>query len=391
MEKKLVSIFLLALFFSVVLSDAVSAAMPTNSVFKWFGEETDWPPYGTDDTDPIPRWYVGLVWLALGTVIFVTASKIPPFKESSHKNAILLFAFAFSGIAAAGTGFVNQVAALFGFGTTGLMIIGFIALTFLFVGLLTGSMGLGAKIGGGGLKLGSEGVEAAREAKRDITGEKRDEQLGQRLLSGLERFEQGGLRDVNNLISYVQEIGRVLSNSDALKNKRLRQVLVDRIANFNSAIGALRLHTSNIEKVTRAMQRVSMQEINLLKREMIAVRNSTTPAGAAHSITDAQINTYVNNLQRTFMTDYRSETDLARIEYNLNTAETVLWSRLADGVSQLNTNDIPDARTSFAEALSQLQVIGSELAELEKIENGIEARIQTETKGVKALDHLIRI
>ncbi len=390
MEKKLASIFLLALFFSVVLSDVVSAA-PSNIVFEWFAEEADWPPYGTDDTDPIPRWYVGLVWLALGTVIFVTASKIPPFKESAHKNAILFFAFAFSGIAAAGTGFVNQVAALFGFGTAGLTIIGFIALTFLFMGLLTGSMGLGAKIGGGGLKLGSEGVEAAREAKRDITGEKRDEQLSQRMLASLEQLEQGGLRDVNNLISYVQEISRVLSNADALKNKSLRQVLVDRIDNSNSAISALRLHTSNIERVTRAMERVSMQEINLLKREMIAARNAATSSGAAHSITDAQINSYLNSLQKTFMADFKSDAIMVRIEGNLKTAEVILGSRLSDGVSQLKSNNIPAARASFAVALGELNKIGSELAELEHIENGIEARIQAETKGISALDHLTRI
>ncbi|MBI2664328.1 hypothetical protein HYX10_03230 [Candidatus Woesearchaeota archaeon] len=388
MNKKIISLILLSFMFTVVLSN-IAYAQPTG-IPEWFSEDQDWPPYGTGETDPIPRWYIAIVWLALGTIIFVTASKVPPFKETAHKNAMIFFAFAFSGIAVGGTAFVNYVASLFGVGAVGFWVVGIIALVSLLIGLLPGSLGLGAKVGGEGFKLGAEGVEAGKDAIRSIKGEKRDEQMQQRLLSQLEQMETAGIRDVNALTNYLHEINRILANPTALKNKNLRQSLSDKISALNPAIHALRLDTSGLERVTRAMESVSRQEVNLLKREMRTARAAAAGAGGP-APTDAQINTYLNDLRTQVLTDYRSERDMANLKTRLDTASAQLSTDLHAAVTQLNAGNIAAAQTQFGNALHQLQIIGSELAELERIGEGIEARIQAETRGINALDHLARI
>ncbi len=390
MNKKIATIFLLSLFLAVILSDAVSAAKVPTDVFDWFSESQTWPPYPPGSTDEFPRWYIGLVWVALGSAVLITASRTALFKETSHKNAVIALAIAFSGVAVAGTGFVPGVASIFGVGTGALIFVGFIALVCLIIGLLSGSLGLTAKIGGESLKLGGQGVEAAREAVRDIKGEGSNEQRQQGMLSNLEQLEQGGLRDVNSIISYVQEILRVLSDANSLRDRRLREVLAGRINSFNVSVRALRLDTLNIERVTRAMERISMQEISLLRRDMSATRTASTNV-AIRSIADGQINNYLNNLRTTFVTDYRNETNMVDVEARLNAAEAALRGRLNAGVRSLNANDIPRARTGFDGALNQLQIIGTDLAELQRIETGIEQRIQRETRGTNALAHLQRI
>ncbi|MBI2664329.1 hypothetical protein HYX10_03235 [Candidatus Woesearchaeota archaeon] len=158
-NKKAVLLFFIL--FSLILPTPVNAQP---SIADAFFEDQPWPPYGSGTQDLIPRWYIASVWLALGTVVFVTAANIPVFKGTKYKGAVIMFALAFSAIAVAGTTFVNNISALFGAGVLGLAVVAIVALVFLLIGLLTQAIGLGTKIGGEGVRQAAEAAQQAREA-----------------------------------------------------------------------------------------------------------------------------------------------------------------------------------------------------------------------------------
>ena len=393
MNRKFATILLISLLFIVLSSNAVYA----QDIMDWFKEDQDWPIYGTDDTDPIPRWYIALVWLALGTALWAIATTRIPFFKDAGKNAAVFFAFAFAGLVVSGSVFVNWLISLLGIGAPALVIVGAWSLLWILLGLASGGSGVGAKLIGAGAKLAAEGAEVAGEAKRDITGAEKKELEQKQLLQRLEQMEGAGIRDVEQIRAYVEELRRLLGDPNALKAKHLRQALATKINNINTVVRTLQLHTKNVQKVTRALEDASRREGVTLIREMTGLNHLRhSGAAGAHTGTGerdtSKITDYIDDLERNFKANYRSETDMTNIETRLNAAETALRTHFSKGVNALNANSVPIAESEFEQAIYQLENIGSELAALQRIEEGIDARIKRDfgdlTNAAKISAHL---
>ena len=177
-RKRFAVLFTLLLLSLLVVPSVYAQPTGLDSLSDIFLQEVEWPPFGENEKTDVPVFFIALSLLLLMSLLYAASHVVPLFKDTPHKNAVLLFLFAFSAIPVFGSGFVGNLWALTNFASNSFIVVSYIAIIAILVLIaLRGGSAVSAAMPQGAKDAAKKGMKGAGDKVIGGTARKAEREL----------------------------------------------------------------------------------------------------------------------------------------------------------------------------------------------------------------------
>ncbi len=402
MEKKkiitLFSLLVLAVFLSqIVAAQGIFEQSGMKPLRDAFSAQYAWPPFGTGTKQDIALGIVILTWIALFALLYVLTQLIPTFQGSTHKNAIMWFAFALAGIAVTSTGFVGMVAAWVDFTGTIFYVLGVVVIIFLAIGLLMRGTALGGQLGAGGaaevakaMGEADKTIQESNKVRREAHLERQSWDRENKAMQEADKLLNAGLTGATTiekklfaLLKIIEQIRQISDVGEAARRKALFDQQASVVASNIAAVSKIAPHLSQLENKLEQMRNFDITIINRMKSHLGVLNGlgaARTPVQNAHL---GALRNHLNNLES--LENKRigllkgAETFTAGISTPAKHAQNLMEAVIRD----VHDSNYPDAVANLNQLLSDIQ---TEVANIKKVKDLVKEMEQLLTNQTTILN-----